>query len=92
MAKTYASPLSFTGATRRIVSKLRQVTPQIPVVRQIVLVVTATLSLVVVYLFLLVYTVVVLGLFGLLVIPFRAHRRGQRRQEELLRQIAEKPN
>lgn len=88
---TYASPLSFTGATKRIAAWLRRLAPSWPTLLRVIAIgLLGAVVFVAVYLFLVVYTIVVLGLFGLLTIPFRSHRRAQRKQEELLRRIAEK--
>ena len=85
---TYASPLSFVGSTRRLIGLARRQ----PWLWPIVLV-----AIPAAWLFLVVWYVIVFGLFGLVTIPFRLIRRGQRKslalqrtQLEEMRKLAER--
>jgi hypothetical protein len=77
-SKTYSSPMSFVGSTRRIVawaSKLAKRSPGFAVVGWTL----ASLAMLSMWSFLLVWYFVVFWLFGIFVIPYRLIRRSQRK-------------
>ena len=77
-SKTYASPMSYVGSTRRIVawsSKLAKRSPAYAVLGWIL----GILALLFVWVFLLFWYFIVFGLFGILMFPYRLIRRSQRK-------------
>jgi hypothetical protein len=77
-SKTYASPMSYVGSTRRIVgwsSKLAKRSPAYAVLGWT----AGILALLFMWVFLLFWYFVVFGLFGILMIPWRLIRRSQRK-------------
>lgn len=79
--RAYSSPLSFTGATSRIVRAISRTEPEW---LSLTLLITAWVILLpVVWAFLVAWYVVVFGLFGIFAIPWRLHRRSQRRAQHL---------
>lgn len=75
MAQTYASPMSFVGGTRRAVAWARRQSGLLEVLAWIV----ALCYLPLFWLFLVAWYVVVFGIFGIITIPIRMLRRGQRK-------------
>lgn len=78
--RTYASPMSFVGITRRTLAWVNKVGGSSPVAA-IAAWSAAALFLPTMYVFLVCWYIVVFGLFGLLMIPWRIIRRGHRKQE-----------
>jgi uncharacterized protein (DUF58 family) len=80
--QTYSSAMSYIGSTRRTVAWAKRVGA-----RSTALAVAAwtfgLLFLVFMYAFLLAWYLVVFGLFGVFVFPFRLIRRGQRKSQHL---------
>jgi hypothetical protein len=77
-SKTYASPLSYVGSTRRIVgwsSKLAKRSPAYAVLGWT----ACVLALLFMYVFLLFWYIIVFGLFGIFMFPYRLIRRSQRK-------------
>jgi hypothetical protein len=77
-SKTYASPMSYVGSTRRIVSwasKLAKRSPAFAILGWA----AAVVAMLFMWSFLLVWYFIVFGLFGLLMIPWRLIRRSQRK-------------
>ncbi len=77
-SKTYASPMSYVGSTRRIVawaSKLAKRSPAYAVLGWA----AAVVAMLFMWSFLLVWYFIVFGLFGLLMIPWRLIRRSPRK-------------
>ncbi len=79
--KTYASPLSFVGATRRTTAWVRKVSTS--TLKAFLAWTAAVLWLLIMYAFLVCWYVVVLGIFGVFTFPYRLHRRSQRKSEHL---------
>jgi hypothetical protein len=79
--RSYASPLSFIGATRRAFAWVRKVgsTP----VKAYLAWTAVALYLVLMYSFLVVYYTVVFGLFGVFMFPYRLVRRSHRKAQHL---------
>ena len=77
-SKTYASPMSYIGSTRRIVGWSSQLAKRSPAYAVLgwTLGISALLFM---YVFLLFWYFVVFGLFGVLMIPYRLIRRSQRK-------------
>lgn len=75
--QTYASPMSFVGGTRRVAAWANRGSTGASVGKWTV----AALGLAFFYAFLSVWYVVVFGLFGIITIPLRIHRRGQRKAQ-----------
>lgn len=79
--RAYSSPLSFTGSTSRIIRAISRTEPQW---LSITLLITAwTILLPVVWALLLAWYTMIFGLFGVFVIPWRLHRRSQRKAQHL---------
>ena len=75
MAKqTYSAPMSFTGATKRILNWA---------VGSIGKRITAWIALPFVWVFLVLWYIIVLGIFGIFTIPFRLIRRSQRKSNAI---------
>lgn len=79
--RAYSSPLSFTGATSRVIGGCSRVQPAWWSVT--LLVIVCALVVPVIWALLAVWYVLIFGVFGLLVIPWRLHRRSQRRAQHL---------
>lgn len=73
-AQTVSSPMSFVGSTKRILSWAAGSIP-----KQI----TAWVALPPVWLFLVFWYIIVLGIFGIFTIPYRFIRRSQRKSNAL---------
>jgi hypothetical protein len=77
-SKTYASPMSYVGSTRRILawsSKLAKRSPSFAVLGWT----AGVLAMLFMWTFLLFWYLIVFGLFGILMIPWRLIRRSQRK-------------
>jgi hypothetical protein len=77
-SKSYAAPLSYVGSTRRIVSWASGTERRSPAFAVLTWVL-ASIALVLVWTFLLIWYVIIFGLFGVFVIPYRLVRRSQRK-------------
>ncbi len=87
--QTYSSPMSFVGSTRRLSGWARRAAWRWPF---------AVVAMLGMWMFLAVWYVVVFGLFGIITIPLRLHRRGQRKSQAVqeaqlaeMRKLAERP-
>lgn len=76
-----SSPTSFTGATQRITAPLRRI--ETDWLRVLAFVAVILLVLPIVYAGLAVWYVLIFGVFSWLVIPWRLHRRSQRRAQDV---------
>ena len=77
-SKTYASPMSFVGSTRRIIAwagKMAKRSPALAAVGWTL----GILFMLFMWCFLVFWYFIIFGLFGIFVLPFRAMRRGQRK-------------
>jgi hypothetical protein len=74
--ETYAAPMSFVGATKRILNWASG-----SIVKKIL----GWISLPFVWIFLILWYIVVFGVFALFTIPFRFIRRSQRKNEAISR-------
>lgn len=83
-SKTYSSPLSYVGITRRSTAWVRRVSISKPRLTFAIAAVIVFLALM--YAFLLVWYVVVFGVFGIFAFPYRFMRRSSRKQEHLQRE------
>ncbi|MGA2873197.1 MAG: hypothetical protein ABSF27_06380 [Candidatus Dormibacteria bacterium] len=72
--ETYAAPMSFVGSTKRILRWAAGSTA-----RQVI----GWIALPFIWLFLVLWYIIVLGIFGLFTIPFRLIRRSQRKSNAL---------
>lgn len=79
--RTYSSPMSFVGITRRTTAWVRRVGTTAPATAAAV--VAASLFLALMYALVLCWYVVIFGLFGVFTFPFRLVRRSHRKQEHL---------
>lgn len=79
--RSYSSPLSFTGATSRIIRAASRIENQGLSVT--VLVADWLIVLPFVWSFIVIWYTVIFGLFGIFAIPWRLHRRSQRRAQHL---------
>ena len=70
--ETYASPMSFVGSTRRTARWVHSQSAWLWTI--------AAPALLMFWMFLLVWYFIVFGVFGLIAIPFRSHRRHQRKE------------
>lgn len=77
-SRTYAAPLSFVGSTRRIIRWSRGALGRSPHLRVLLWIVTV-LALLVSWAFVTCWYVVVFGIFGIFMIPYRLVRRSQRK-------------
>lgn len=77
-SRTYAAPLSFVGSTRRIIHWSRGALRRSPHLRVLLWVVTV-LALLVSWALVTCWYLVVFGLFGIVMIPYRLIRRSQRK-------------
>jgi hypothetical protein len=77
-SQTYAAPLSFMGSGRRIVAWAKKIGSRSPGLR-VAAWVAAVLAVLITWAFVTVWYFVALGLFGLLMIPYRLVRRSQRK-------------
>jgi hypothetical protein len=82
--QTYSSAMSFIGITRRTTAWIRRVGTN-PALLALALA-AGLMFLFAMYMFIAVWYVVIFGLFGVFMFPFRMHRRGQRKQEHLQRE------
>lgn len=82
--QTYSSAMSFIGITRRTTAWIRRVGTNPAVLAPAVA--AGLMFLFVMYAFIAIWYVVIFGLFGVFMFPFRMHRRGQRKQEHLQRE------
>jgi hypothetical protein len=77
-SKSYAAPLSFVGSSRRLIawaSKLAKRSPAYAVLGWVL----ATIAILAAWSFILVWYMVIFGLFGIFVIPYRLIRRSSRK-------------
>lgn len=74
--QTYASPMSYVGATRRL---LAWADHDRATAAAIAVWATAVITMLLTWAFLVVWYAVVFGLFGVLAFPWRLHRRHQRK-------------
>lgn len=79
--RSYSSPLSFVGATSRIVHAIYRI--QTAWLRVTTLVLSWLLLLPSVWALLLCWYALAFGVFGVFVIPWRLHRRNQRKAQHL---------
>lgn len=84
-SRTYASPLSYVGSTRRIVSWAKKAGVRNAALAVLVWAI-AVLAMLCMWCFLLFWYLIVFGLFGVFVFPFRAIRRSQRKSQHIQRQ------
>lgn len=84
-SKTYASPMSYVGSTRRIAAWAKEASVRSAALAVLVWVV-AIFAMVFMWMFLMLWYLVVFGLFGVFVFPFRAVRRSQRKSQHVQRQ------
>ncbi len=77
-AKSYASPMSYVGSTRRIIAWASKASKRNPRFSAITWV-AAIIGLVFVWILLSGYYIIVFGLFGLFIFPYRLIRRSQRK-------------
>jgi hypothetical protein len=77
-SKSYSSPLSYVGSTRRIVSWAKNSEDRSPAFSAAIWM-TAVLALILVWVFLVFWYVLIFGVFGIFVIPYRLVRRSQRK-------------
>lgn len=80
--KTYSSPLSYIGATRRASAWARRVGSH-GVPQGVLSAVAAITWLMFMYLFVTCWYIVVFGIFGLVTFPYRFIRRGQRKSQHI---------
>jgi hypothetical protein len=80
--QTYASPMSYVGSTRRI---LRWGRKDRPVWAQVLAWAGAVLGILLAWTFLAGWYVIIFGVFGIFAIPYRLHRRNQRKELHLQR-------
>jgi Flp pilus assembly protein TadB len=86
--QTYSSPMSFVGSARRLTRWARRGWWAWPL---------AIVALIFMWTFLVLWYLIVFGLFGIITVPLRLHRRGQRKslavqqaQLEEMRKLAER--
>lgn len=84
-SQTYASPMSYVGSTRRIAAWAKEASVRSAALAVLVWIVAA-LAMLFMWVFLMFWYLVVFGLFGVFVFPFRAVRRGQRKSQHVQRQ------
>ncbi len=84
-SQTYASPMSYVGSTRRIVAWAAAAGVRNAGVAVLVWSV-AVMAMLCMWAFLVFWYVIVFGLFGVFVFPFRAVRRSQRKSHHVQRQ------
>jgi len=84
-SQTYASPLSYVGSTRRIIAWAKKAGVRNAGLAVLVWTV-AVLAMLCMWSFLLFWYFIVFGIFGVLVFPFRAIRRSQRKSQHIQRQ------
>ena len=77
-SKSYAAPLSFVGSSRRLLGWARKTSQRNPAYAAVAWV-FATIAVVLAWSFILVWYMVIFGLFGVFVIPYRFIRRGSRK-------------
>jgi uncharacterized protein HemY len=80
--QTYASPMSYVGSTRRMLAWAQQ---DRATGAQIAVWTATILGLLIVWAFLAAWYLVIFGLFGLFVIPYRLIRRSQRKSAQVQR-------
>lgn len=79
--RSYSSPLSFTGATTRIIRAANRSGPVW--VRVLLLGIVVPLLLACAWTFIAGWYLVIFGCFGIIVFPWRLHRRSQRKAQHL---------
>jgi hypothetical protein len=77
-SQTYAAPLSFVGSTRRILGWARNTAQRSPLIATLAWI-SAVLFTLLAWTFILCWYLVIFGLFGIFVIPFRLMRRSSRK-------------
>ena len=80
--QTYASPMSYAGSTKRMLAWARQ---DRSTGAQIAVWTAVIVGLLIVWAFLAAWYVLIFGLFGLFVIPYRLIRRSQRKSAQVQR-------
>lgn len=78
--QTYASPMSYVGSTRRMLSWARKGRP---IWAEVFVWTGVVLGLLLTWALLAVWYFIIFVVFGLFVIPFRLHRRAQRKELQL---------
>lgn len=79
--RAYSSPLSFTGSTSRIIRAISRTEPGWLSIT--LLVIAWAILLPAVWALLIAWYAVIFGVFGIFAIPWRLHRRSQRRAQHL---------